>query len=91
MDNIIYYISNNLNNPTAARNLTNKFINSANNILQFPYGLAVYNSFGKLKRQYRDMKVDNFLMFYTIDEKDKIITITRVLYQKININSTLEK
>ena len=29
-------------------------------------------------------------MFYIVDEKKKLITIVRVLYQKMNINNILE-
>ena len=37
IDNIIYYISINLGNKTAAVNLSKKFIDGANGILFFPY------------------------------------------------------
>lgn len=37
MDDIIYYISNNIKNKTAANKLSNDFINGANTILEFPY------------------------------------------------------
>ena len=89
MDDIIYYISNNLKNSSAARNLAKNFINGANSILEFPYGLSVYKPFGKLKYDYRCVKINNFLMFYTINEKEKIITIVRILYKKMDINSIL--
>ena len=36
MDDIIYYISNTLNNKKAASALAQSFINSANSILNFP-------------------------------------------------------
>lgn len=90
IDKIIYYISNNLKNKSAARKLAKSFIKGANNILKFPYGISVYNQSRKLKNEYRCYKVNNFLMFYTINEKEQIITIVRVLYSKMNISSILE-
>lgn len=90
MDNIIYYISNNLKNNTAAINLSKCFIKGANSILEFPYGLSEYKSISDLKNVYRSIKIKNFLMFYTIDEKKKIITIVRVLYKKMDITSILD-
>ena len=90
IDDIIYYISENLKNRTAVINLSKEFIKGANSILDFPYGLSEYKPKHKLKNVYRSIKVKNFLMFYTINEKDKIITIVRVLYQKMDINSILE-
>ena len=90
MDNIIYYISNNLKNRTAARNMANSFIKGANSILKFPYGSSVYKLTKKLEHEYRSVKIKNFLMFYTINEKEKLVTIVRVLYQKMDINNILE-
>lgn len=66
------------------------FMSSFDNILQFPYGYSVYQSIGTLKYEYRSYRVKNFLMFYTINEKQKLITIIRVLYQKMDINNILE-
>ena len=90
MDNIIYYISNHLQNPTAAKKIAQEFINQANSITQFPYQFSVYQPIGPLKYEYRNIKVKNFLIFYTINEKNKIITIVRVLYQKMDISKILE-
>lgn len=89
IDDIIYYISNTLQNTTAAINLAKYFIKSANNILSFPYSFSEYITTSNLENSYRSIKVKNFLMFYTINENDKIITIVRVLYQKMDINSIL--
>ena len=90
IDDIIYYITNNLKNEPAAINLSKEFIKGANSILNFPYGLSEYKLNHKLKNVYRSLKIKSFLMFYTINEKDKIITIVRVLYQKKDINIVLE-
>ena len=90
MDDIIYYISNNLKNRTAAINLSNNFIKGANSILEFPYGSSVYRTSKKLKQEYRCFKIKNFLMFYNVNEKDSVITIVRVLYQKMDINNILD-
>ena len=90
MDEIIYYISNKLNNPTAALNLANDFIEEANNILEFPYGNSEYKPIKKLKNKYRKSKVKNYNIFYTIDEENKTIIIARVLHQKMNTNNILE-
>lgn len=90
LDSIIDYISNKLKNKTAAKKLVESFINGANNILQFPYAYSVYNSMGSLKREYRSINVKNFIMFYTINEEERQVTIVRVLYKKMDIDSILE-
>ena len=48
IDKIIYYVSNNLKNKSAARKLANSFIKGSNDILQFPYGISIYNQSKKI-------------------------------------------
>ena len=90
MDDIIFYISNNLKNNTAAAKLSKNFIKEANQIIEMPYGYPIYQTKKKLKNNYRRKKINNFIMFYTINEENKTITIIRVLYQKRDINYLLE-
>lgn len=90
IDQIIYYVSHNIKNKTSAEKLMDLFINSLDKIVLFPYGLPLYKSLGVLKNDYRCYKVKSFIMFYTINEKEKIITIARVLYQKMDINNILK-
>ncbi len=90
MDNIIYYISYHLKNKTAALHLAEEFIKSTNNIMLFPYGTSEYVSTWKLKNKYRRVKVKNFYIFYTIDEKKKVITIARVVYRKRDLDKLLK-
>ena len=90
MDNIVDYISTVLNNTSAALNLRNLFMAGAKSILTFPYGSAKHTTISLLKNEYRSIKINNYLMFYTISEKDKIITVVRVLYQKMNFENVLK-
>ena len=90
IEDIIYYISYDLKNITAAKKLRDLFMSGIDNILEFPYGNAVYKPIGVLKNEYRSYKIKNFLMFYTIDEKEKLITVVRVLYQKMDFNNILK-
>ena len=90
IDDIIYYIFYNLKNITASRKLRDLFISSLDYIVEFPYGNSVYKIKRALKYEYRSYRVKNFLMFYTINEDKKLITIVRVLYQKMDISNILE-
>ena len=90
IDEIIYYISHNLRNIIASKKLRNLFVKSFDNILEFPYGCYVYSLNSKLDKEYRSYKVKNFLIFYTINEKEKIVTIVRILYKKMDINNILK-
>ena len=65
-------------------------MDGAKSILIFPYGSAKYTTTSLLKNEYRSFRIKNYLMFYTISEKDKIITVVRVLYQKMNLENALK-
>ena len=90
MNDIINYISTVLKNPSAALNLHNLFVMGAKSILDFPYGLSKYTAISPTNNEYRSIKIKNYLMFYTINENKKIITIARVLYQKMNYENVLK-
>ncbi len=90
LNDIIYYISHILKNTTAAIKLRDLFMKGFDNILHTPYGGPIYRTTEFLKNEYRSHKVKNFFIFYTINEGEKIVTIVRVLYQKMNIENILE-
>lgn len=90
MDNIIYYISHNLNNKTAASNLVTDFIKEIDNISEFPYGGFEYILIKSLKYSYRKSKIKNYLIFFIVNDEIKIITIARVLYKRRNIIDVLK-
>ena len=90
IENIIQYISYNLVNVAAAKKQRDLFMKSIENIITFPYGSTIYKSKKNLKFKYRFYKIKNYLIIYTINKKENLITIVRVLYQKMDISSILE-
>ena len=89
IDNIIHYISYNLNNKKEKSELMDSFINEINKITIFPYGNPEYKPIKALKYTYRKTRVKKYLIFYTINKKNKTITIVRIIYQKRNLNELL--
>lgn len=90
IDDILNYISHNLKNITAAKKLSILFMKGFDYIIEFPYGSSIYKFSNTLKYEYRSYRVKNFLIFYIIDEKQKKITIVRILYKKMDIRNILE-
>ena len=90
MVEIVRYISGELQNPTAAARLAMELVNAAENVLTFPYALPSYQPIRSLKREYRKILVQNFLMFYWVDEEKKLVTVARVVYAKRDISRLLE-
>ena len=88
---IVKYISDELKNPAAASKLAENFISSAEKVSDFPYSNNVYTPIKPLGLEYRRTIVDNYLMFYTVDEETKTVTIMRVLYARRNISEQLKQ
>ena len=90
MVEIVRYIGGELQNPTAAARLAMELVNVAESVLTFPYALPSYQPIRSLKREYRKILVQNFLMFYWVDEEKKLVTVARVVYAKRDISRLLE-
>ena len=90
MVEIVRYISGELQNPTAAARLAMELVNAVESVLTFPYALPAYQPIRSLKREYRKILVQNFLMFYWVDEEKKLVTVARVVYAKRDISRLLE-
>jgi len=82
MTDIVHYISNELFNPVAAAALAEEMIEAAERLCDFPYINTVHQTIKPLKQEYRKLLVKNYIMFYWVDEKKKLITIVRVIYAR---------
>ena len=71
MIDIIRYISVELKNPDAANRLAVELVDTAESVLTFPYATSVYQSIRPLKHEYRKILVQNYLLFYWVDEEKK--------------------
>ena len=83
MVNIVGYISKTLHNPAAAERLAKAFIDEAEAIREFPYSMPVYHPIRPIKYEYRKLIIKNYVMFYRVDEAAKLITIARIVYEKV--------
>lgn len=90
MVEIVRYISRELNNPAAADRLAVALIEAGDGIPAFPYANPVYIPIRLLKHEYRKLLVQNYLMFYWVDEEKKLVTVARVIYAKRDYELLLE-
>lgn len=86
---ISYYISHILLNPDAALRLVEKIVSSAEKLIDFPYANPVFTPVRPLKHEVRKLPVQNYIIFYWIDEETKIITVARILYNRRDFNAIL--
>lgn len=87
---IVRYISQELKNSDAANHLAAALIEAAESTLVFPYANPSYQTLRPLKHEYRKIPVQNYLIFYWVDEKKKLVTVARVLYAKSDYRKKLE-
>lgn len=90
MVEIVQYISKELQNPEAATRLAMNLTEAAESLLTFPYSTPVYQPIRSVKHEYRKILVQNYLIFYWIDEEKKLVIIARVIYAKRNYNRLLD-
>lgn len=84
IDNIYVYISETLCAPTAASNLLNKLLQEIHRLKDFPLSGELQPRTENLKWIYRRLIVDNYIIFYTLDEKTETVYIMRILYGASN-------
>ena len=82
MVDIARYISGQLQNQAAAERLAVKLIAAADGILAFPYANPAYTPIRPLKHEYRKLLVENYLLFYWVDERSRTVTVARVIYAR---------
>ena len=82
MVDIVRYVSHELGNPQAAERLAEALIAAAESIPPFPYANPVYTPIRPLRHEYRRLPVQNYLLFYWVDQTRQQINIARVIYAK---------
>lgn len=89
MVDIVMYISKVICNPSAANRLAERFIDEAEKLRDLPYSFPAYYPIRPLAREYRKLIVDNYIMFYWVDEIKRCITIARVIYARSDYSEKL--
>ena len=88
-DEILRYISVDLANTTAARNLGKKMFEQIDMVRAFPdSGTPVDNEF-LLDKAVRQLSVDNYIIYYKTHYDEKAISIIRIVYGKRNLDEIL--
>lgn len=80
---IYEYIALTLMSPENANAQLSRLEDRINNLDNLP------KRFPKYKNEIRFMPVDNYLVFYTVEDVSKNVSILRVMYGKRNIEKTL--
>ena len=84
LDSIYSYIKEELLNDTASIQLVTEIENSILRLKSFPESCSYVNDDRLKKQGYRKLLVKNYIVLYTIDSLNNIVTITRIMYSKQN-------
>ena len=80
LDNIIKYFINSLNSKNAAVHLLDRTEEITSHISENPYMYPVYHDKKITEREYHYSVIGNFILFYTINEINKTVVLSRLLY-----------
>ena len=86
---IVQYIAVKLKNPEAADRLAEEIIAAAEALTDFPYRNPVFSPIRPLSYEYRTASVENYLLFYRVTEEEERILVSRILYNRRNLESLL--
>jgi toxin ParE1/3/4 len=87
MLDIVSYISNHLSAPQAATNLVDKLDRAISLLERYPFSGHPYIKKQKLEDEYRFLIVENYLVFYVVD--DNVVEIRRIIYGRRNYENLL--
>lgn len=79
---IYFYISNNLKAPATADKLLDKMEAKLLTLKRNPFLYAVERNEQLKRRNLHKLIVDNYLIFYIVNEKTSTVYIVRVLYAR---------
>ena len=86
----VSYISHDLGSPEAALRLAEEVERAGERLQQFPYAWPVYQASRPLERDYRKLLVENFFLFYWVDEQRRLVTVARVIYARRDYGKLLQ-
>lgn len=89
MESIGDYIALTLCSPKAALNLLAKFNEGIERLKSFPFSGDLLETQYPLEYEYRRIIVENYIIFYTVDEQNQTVNVMRVLFGSSNYLSVL--
>lgn len=89
LDEIFEYIAEELANPSAAVRLIDKIRSALDNVRAFPDSCPKINNELVRNQNLRKLIVDNYIVFYEIDNEQEQIVVIRVMYGMQNFFDVL--
>ena len=87
LEEIVLYIAKELCAPEAAMALVDEIDRAVQNLMEMPYRHTIYPSLYALKNEVRFFPIQNYNIFYVVDEPQKTVEIRRILYQRRKVTA----
>lgn len=84
IENICEYISKDLKAEQAAIRLRKNIKKKVKNLTNTPEMYEKINKMDRLKRMYRKIVIQNYILLYTIDEIQKVVYVSHLYYGEKN-------
>ena len=88
---VLDYISNVLVEPVTAAGQVTRIMDAADSLVNMPMRHRLFDNEPWRSRGLRIMPVDNYVVLYLPDKKKKVVTITRIMYGKRDIDIQLNR
>lgn len=82
LDEILYYISTELDNPTAASSFFESVENTISQLIEFPKSGAIVENEFLTAENIRKVPIGNYSLYYSPDNIQSTIVIIRIIYAK---------
>lgn len=82
LKNIVRYISSQLSAPISALHMMDLLEKAMLSLSNIPHRCSFVTDKRLSQLGYRTLVVKNYVIFFSIDEKNKIVDIERILYQR---------
>ncbi len=88
---IYRYIAHGLLEPQAAANQYGRIKSAIITLAEMPKRHPLYRAEPWHRRGLRQIKVDNYLVFYLVNDKDKTVIVIRVMYAARDVGRQLKE
>lgn len=91
LERIYSYIVNDLFAENAANNLIVQIEKSIMRLKDFPFSCNLVKDEILKNKGYRRLIIDNYVVFYIVDETDEVVVIMRILYGPRNYQNLIRE
>ena len=79
---IVRYISSQLDAPMTAMNMLETINDALSKLADMPYRCPIVRDDRLAAMGYRRLEIKNYTAFFTVNEKDRVVDVERILYAR---------